>query len=148
MAKLSLVDVHFWTSGFIWHSSAEFFASVQQLTIKSSAILSSIGIILYAHVLHRFSKRESLRTTQIAFLIRNDSGFRAGGGGGGEVQKIFVQGKNVWNHLKPLVRSSCLGTRPSCLPFPGCRFSAETTETRNYYWACHTGKHFPKMNVI
>ena len=53
MAKLSPVDVHFWTSGFIWHSSAELFASVQQLTIKSSAILSSIGIILYAHVLHR-----------------------------------------------------------------------------------------------
>ena len=72
----------------------------------------------------------------------------SGGGGGGEVQKIFVQGKIVWNHLKPLVRSSFLGTRPSCLPSPGCRFSAETTETRNYYWACHTGKHFPKMNVI
>ena len=98
MAKLSLVDVHFWTSGFIWHSSAEFFASVQQLTIKSSAILSSIGIILYAHVLHRLSKRESLRTTQIAFLIRNDSGFRAGGGGGRGTKKIRARE----NRMKPL----------------------------------------------
>ena len=40
---------------------------------------------------------ESLRTTQIALLIRNAGG--GGGGSGGEVQKIFlqgsVQGKNV-----------------------------------------------------
>ena len=45
MAKLSLsslMDVHFLTSRFILHSSAtELFASVQQLTNKSLAIVSS-----------------------------------------------------------------------------------------------------------
>ena len=40
---------------------------------------------------------ESLRTTQIAFLIR--SAFQVSEGCGGEVQRLFVQGKIVWNHL-------------------------------------------------
>ena len=125
MAKLSLVDVHFWTSGFIWHSSAELFASVQQLTIKSSAILSSIGIILYAHVLHRsfiLSLRIASNNANSVLDSRRFWVSLGGGGGGGEVQKIFVQEKIVWNHLKPLVRSSFLGTRSSCLPSPWCTF--------------------------
>ena len=107
-SELSLVDVHFWTSGFIWHSSAELFASVQQLTIKSSAILSSIGIILYAHVLHR-SLILSLRiASNNANSVLDSQRFwvsAGGGGGGGRGGRGGVNKKNFRareNRMKPL----------------------------------------------
>ena len=34
------------------------------------------------------------------------------------------------NRMKPSVRTLFLGTRPSCLPSPGDRFSAQMTENR------------------
>ena len=40
---------------------------------------------------------ESLRSTQIALLIRNPFWASLGGGSGCEVQKIFLLGKIVWN---------------------------------------------------
>ena len=40
---------------------------------------------------------ESLRSTQIALLIRNPFWTSEGGGSGSEVQKIFLLGKIVWN---------------------------------------------------
>ena len=104
MATLSLVDVHFWTSGFIWHSSAELFASVQQLTIKSSAILSSIGIILYAHVLHRsliLSLRIASNNANSVLDLHWFQVSEGGMGGGGEVQKINIRARE--NRMKPLV---------------------------------------------
>ena len=54
---------------------------------------------------------ESLRSTQIAFLIRNAFWVSWGGK----------------NRTKPLVRITFLGTRPLVFPPPAIRFSAETT---------------------
>ena len=67
------------------------------------------------------SRIKSLQTTQTAFLIRN--AIWVSGGGGGDVQNIFVQGSvQGENRMKPLVRTSFLGTRPSGLPSPGWPF--------------------------
>ena len=40
--------------------------------------------------------------------------------------------------MKPVVRTSFLGTIPRVFPPPAVRFSAETTENRNKDWACPT----------
>ena len=46
----------------------------------------------------------------------------SGGGGGRRGTKNIRARENRMKPLKPLVRSSFLGTRPSCLPSPGCTF--------------------------
>ena len=68
---------------------------------------------------------ESLRTTQITFFrFATPSGFLGGGGGGGgdEVLSIRARVRARENPMKPFVRTSFLGTRPSCLPSPGGPF--------------------------
>lgn len=39
--------------------------------------------------------------------------------------------------MKQLLRTSFLGPIPRVFPPPGDCFSTETTENRNYNWACH-----------
>ena len=41
--------------------------------------------------------------------------------------------------MKPVVRTSFVGTRPPVVPPRAVRFSAETTENRNKNWDCPTG---------
>ena len=67
---------------------------------------------------------ESLRTTQITFVrFATPSGFL--GGGGDEVLSIRARVRaREKNPMKPFVRKSFLGTRPSCLPSPGRPFFA------------------------
>ena len=57
-------------------------------------------------------------------------------GGGGVVQKNIRAREN---RLKPVVRTSFLGTKPRVFPPPAVRFSVETNENRNKNWACPTG---------
>ena len=72
---------------------------------------------------------ESLRTTQIAFFrFATPSGFLGGGRRRG-TKSIRARVRARENLMKPLVRTSFLGTRPSCPPSPGDRFSAQTTKT-------------------
>ena len=64
-------------------------------------------------------KIELLWTTQIALLIH--STFWVSEGGGTLYNKNYLckgQCKGTSYNVKPLVRTSFLGTRPSCLPFP------------------------------
>ena len=61
---------------------------------------------------------ESLRTTQIAFFrFATSSGFLGGRRQGTKSIRARILARQ--NHMKPLVRTSFLGTRPSCLPSPG-----------------------------
>ena len=74
---------------------------------------------------------ESLRSTQIAFLIRN--AFWVSWGSGQGTKNIRARE----NRMKQVVRTSFLSTRPRVFPPPGGdRFSAQTAENRNYTWAC------------
>ena len=74
---------------------------------------------------------ESLRSTQIAFLIRN--AFWVSWGSGQGTKNIRARE----NRMKQVVRTSFLSTRPRVFPPPGGdRFSAQTAENRNYNWAC------------
>ena len=79
---------------------------------------------------------ESLRTTQsITFLDCN--AFRVSGRRrrrGMKNNRTRIRARE--NRLKPLLRTSSLGTRPSCLPSPGSRYSTETTKNRIYNWEC------------
>ena len=45
--------------------------------------------------------------------------------------------------MKPFVRTSFLGTRPSCLPSPGGPFFAQATENRINNWAALKGGRRP-----
>ena len=73
---------------------------------------------------------ESLRKTQIISLLDSQRllGFWEGGGGGGEggrrrgTKNILARVRGRENRMKPVVRTSFLGTRPSCLPSPGRPF--------------------------
>ena len=44
------------------------------------------------------------------------------------------------NPMKQFVRTSFLGTRPSCPPTPDDGFSTPTTENRIYDWAAQAGQ--------
>ena len=76
---------------------------------------------------------EPLRSTQIAFLIRN--AFWVSRGSGQGTKNIRARE----NRMKQVVRTSFLSTRPRVFPPPCDRFSAQTTENRNYNWACLMG---------
>ena len=76
---------------------------------------------------------ESLRSTQIAFLIRN--AFWVSWGSGQGTKHIRARE----NRMKQVVRTSFLSTRPRVFPPPCDRFSAQMTENRNYNWACLMG---------
>ena len=68
---------------------------------------------------------ESLRKTQIISLLDSQRllGFWEGGGGGRPGTKnILARVRGRENRMKPVVRTSFLGTRPSCLPSPGRPF--------------------------
>ena len=65
---------------------------------------------------------ESLRTTQIAFFrFATPCGFFQGERRRG-TKSIRARVRARENPMKPFVRTSFLGTRPSCLPSPGWRF--------------------------
>ena len=69
---------------------------------------------------------ETLRTTQIAFLIRNT--FWASGEAEARYKKYLCKGKSY--------ETTCENIRflvpdPRVFPTPGARFSAQTTENRN-----------------
>jgi len=68
---------------------------------------------------------ESLQTTQIAFFrFATPSGFLGGWGGGRRrgTKSIRARDRARENPMKPFVRTSFLGTRPSCPPSPGRPF--------------------------
>ena len=75
---------------------------------------------------------ESLRTTHIAFFrfATPCAFFRRSGD---EVQKVSVQGSVQGNHIEPFVKTSFLGTRPSCLPSPGRPFFAADDQKPNLW---------------
>ena len=78
---------------------------------------------------------ESLRTKQLAFFrFATPSGFLGRGGGAETTYKKYSWVSARENHMKPFVRTSFLGTRPSFVPSPGRRFF-QATENRIYNWA-------------
>ena len=82
---------------------------------------------------------ESLRTTQIVFFrFATPSGFVGGGGGrAGDAETRYKKYpcKGSCNPMKPFVRTSFLGTKPSCLPSPGRPFFYPNDRKRMYDWA-------------
>ena len=76
---------------------------------------------------------ESLRTTQIAFFkFATPSGFLGGRRRGTK----SIRARE--NPMKPFVRTSFLGTRPSCLPSPGRRFFC-TDDRKPNFWLGRRG---------
>ena len=69
---------------------------------------------------------ESRRSTQIAFLIRN--AFWVSWGAGARYKQYSCYGKSC----EQVLWTSFLGNRPRVFPPPVDRFSAQTTENRNY----------------
>ena len=82
---------------------------------------------------------ESLRTTQIAFLrfAKNALWVFQGEQRRG-TKSIRARVRARENHMKPFVRTSFLGTRPSCLPSPG-RPLFDTDDRKPTLWLGRTG---------
>ena len=88
---------------------------------------------------------ESLRTTQIVFFrFATPSGFVGGGKGGGKrrrgTKSIRARVRARENPMKPFVRTSFLGTKPSCLPSPGRPFFYPNDRKRMYDWAAQAAQ--------
>ena len=102
-------------SGFVCSMSI----SLSFLAPTSSIDLNSNNKKLIKWLL-RSNRRESLRTTQKAFLIRNDFWVSRGRRQG--TQNIRGRVSVRKNGMKPFVRTLFLGTKPPCLSSPGRPF--------------------------
>ena len=100
------------------------------------------------------SKIQSLRTTQIAFFrfatlcgfFRGSADEVTGSWRGTKSIRARVHARE--NQMKPFVKTSFLGTRPSCLPSHGRPLFDTTTESPFYDWAHRQPSKYAKTSKM